>query len=104
VEEKYFLATYNVQTSIYTSIGENWIELRLRHVVGLQEKKSNQQPFDLKDFESIRFKRLMIIFGLSIQYQTLQAKNLQIRICKTFLGDYLTLIRKLKFRNYRHMV
>jgi small-conductance mechanosensitive channel len=30
---KYFIPTYDVQTSIYTSIGENWIELRLRYVV-----------------------------------------------------------------------
>jgi len=34
MEEKYFLATYDVQTNIYTSIGENWIELKLRYVVG----------------------------------------------------------------------
>ncbi|MCC4770436.1 mechanosensitive ion channel [Methanosarcina sp. DH2] len=33
MEEKYFLATYDVQTNTYTSIGENWIELRLRYVV-----------------------------------------------------------------------
>lgn len=38
--EKYFIATYDVKTSIYTSIGENWIELRLRYVVDPRKRRA----------------------------------------------------------------
>lgn len=40
MEEKYFITTYDVQTSIYTSIGENWIELRLRYVVDPRKRRA----------------------------------------------------------------
>lgn len=38
--EKYFISTYDVQTNIYTSIGENWIELRLRYVVDPRKRRA----------------------------------------------------------------
>lgn len=38
--EKYFLSTYDVKTSIYISIGENWIELRLRYVVDPRKRRA----------------------------------------------------------------
>jgi len=38
--KKYFIATYDVRTSIYTSIGENWIEMRLRYVVDPRKRRA----------------------------------------------------------------
>ncbi|WP_410509581.1 hypothetical protein RSJ42_05015 [Methanosarcina hadiensis] len=38
--DKYFIATYDVKTNIYTSIGENWIELRLRYVVDPRKRRA----------------------------------------------------------------
>lgn len=38
--EKYFIATSDVKTNIYTSIGENWIELRLRYVVDPRKRRA----------------------------------------------------------------
>ncbi|MGB9939430.1 mechanosensitive ion channel family protein [Methanosarcina sp.] len=40
MEGKYFLATYDVQTGIYTSISENWIELRFRYVVEPRKRRA----------------------------------------------------------------
>lgn len=39
LEKKYFITNYDVQTSIYTSIGENWIDLRLRYVVDPRKRR-----------------------------------------------------------------
>lgn len=39
MEGKYFLSNYDVQTGIYTSISENWIELRLRYVVDPRKRR-----------------------------------------------------------------
>lgn len=38
--EKYYIATYDVKMNIHTSIGENWIELRLRYVVDPRKRRA----------------------------------------------------------------
>lgn len=50
--EKYFIATYDVKTNIYTTIGENWIELRLRYVVDPRKRRAVNNLLTAKILEA----------------------------------------------------
>jgi len=65
LEKKYFIASYDVQTSIYTSIGENWIDLRLRYVVDPRKRRAINNLLTSKILESFEKEEDIVIGTIS---------------------------------------
>ncbi|AKB78356.1 hypothetical protein MSHOH_1873 [Methanosarcina horonobensis HB-1 = JCM 15518] len=72
--EKYFISTYDVKTSIYTSIGENWIEMRLRYVVDPRKRRAVNNLLTSRILEAFE-KEEDIVVGTVVSIDAVKAST-----------------------------